>query len=171
MGVLVTAAMALGPQDIQVDSYEQAALMFVPVYGRWGVALFALALGVGCLGAAVEIGMNGAYAIAQAFGWSWGVNKKRRDAARFSAAFTVLIVLAAAIALTGYDPLRLTLISVALIVVVMPFVVLPFLVLMNDERLVKQHTSGPAGNIVLAALTILGAILALIVIPLEVLGG
>src|SRR5205085_2335716 len=30
MGVLVTAALALGPLHIRVDSYEQAALMFVP---------------------------------------------------------------------------------------------------------------------------------------------
>ena len=35
--------------------------------------------------------------------------------------------------LTGFDPLRLTLISVAFTVVVLPFIVLPFLVLMNDE--------------------------------------
>jgi hypothetical protein len=58
MGVLATAAIVLGPQHIQVDSYEQAALMFVPVYGRWAITLFALALGVGCLGAAIELTLN-----------------------------------------------------------------------------------------------------------------
>jgi Mn2+/Fe2+ NRAMP family transporter len=171
MGVLVTAAVVLGSRHIQVDSYEQAALMFVPVFGRWAVMLFALALGIGCLGAAVEIALNAGYLLAQAFGWSWGAEKKRREAARFSSAFTLVLVLALAIALTGFDPLRLTLISVALTVVIMPFVVLPFLVLMNDEELVKQHTSGAVGNAVLAALTILGAILALVVIPLEIVGG
>jgi len=171
MGVLVTAAVALGSRHIQVDSYEQAALMFVPVFGRWAVMLFALGLGIGCLGAAVEIAINAGYLLAQAFGWSWGAEKKRRETARFSSAFTLILVLALAIALTGFDPLRLTLISVALTVVIMPFVVLPFLVLMNDEELVKQHTSGTAGNAVLAALTILGAILALVVIPLEIVGG
>jgi len=62
-------------------------------------------------------------------------------------------------------------ISVALTVVVMPLMVLPFLVLMNDETFVKQHTSTAIGNGFLAALTILGALLAIVVIPLEVLGG
>jgi Mn2+/Fe2+ NRAMP family transporter len=171
MGVLVTSAAVLAPRHIQVDSYEQAALMFVPVFGRWSVTLFALALGVGCLGAAVEIALNAGYVLAQAFGCPWGVEKKRREATRFTTAFTLAVLVALAIALTGFDPLRLTLISVALTVVVMPFVVLPFLVLMNDEAFVKQHTSGPVGNGVLAALTILGAILALIVIPLEIIGG
>jgi Mn2+/Fe2+ NRAMP family transporter len=167
----VTAAVVLAPQHIRVDSYEQAALMFVPVFGGWSVILFALALGVGCLGAAVEIALNVGYVLAQAFGWPWGVEKKRRDATRFTTAFTLALVVALAIALTGFDPLRMTLISVALMVVVMPFVVLPFLVLMNDETFVKQHKSGALGNGVLAALTILGAILALVVIPLEIIGG
>jgi Mn2+/Fe2+ NRAMP family transporter len=170
MGVLVTAAVVLGPRQIRVDSYEQAALMFVPAFGPWAVTLFALSLGIGCLGAAVEVALNGGYVLAQAFGWSWGVEKKRRDTARFCGAFTLMLLLALAIGLIGFDPLRMTLISVALIVVVMPFVVLPFLVLMNDERFVKEHKSGPVGNGVLAVLTILATILALVVIPLEIFG-
>jgi Mn2+/Fe2+ NRAMP family transporter len=171
MGVLVTAALVLAPQQIQVESYEQAALMFVPVFGSWGVTLFALSLGAGCLGAAVELGLNAGNLVSQALGWPWGANKKRRETARFSLTFTGVLLLALAIAVTGFDPLRLTLISVALTVVIMPLVVLPFLVLMNDDRFVKTHTSGPIGNGLLAGLTILGAILALIVIPLEILGG
>jgi Mn2+/Fe2+ NRAMP family transporter len=77
MGVVITAAMAL--PNVQVDSYEQTSQMFVPVFGDWAVTLFALALAVGCFGAAVEIALNFGYVLAQSFGWSWGVNKKRRD--------------------------------------------------------------------------------------------
>jgi Mn2+/Fe2+ NRAMP family transporter len=157
--------------QIQVDSYEQAALMFVPVFGRWGVTLFALALGVGCFGAAVEIVLNSGYLLAESFGWSWGANRKRPDAARFTAAFTVMLLLALMVALLGFDPLQITLISVALTVVIMPVVVLPFLILLNDERYVKSHLSGSLGNGLLAALTILGAIMAIVIIPLEILGG
>jgi Mn2+/Fe2+ NRAMP family transporter len=171
MGVLVTSAIVLNPQHIRVDSYEQAALMFVPVFGRWAVTLFALSLGIGCFGAAVELALNAGYVLAQCFGWPWGANKTRRETARFASAFTIVLLLAVALALIGFDPLRVTLISVALTVVVMPVVVLPFLVLMNDENFVKEHTSGPIGNAVLAVLTVLGAIFALIVIPLELVGG
>jgi Mn2+/Fe2+ NRAMP family transporter len=171
MGVLVTAAMVLGPRHIQVDSYEQAALMFVPPFGRWAMTLFALSLGIGCFGAAVEISINGGYVAAQVFGWSWGANRPRGSAARFTAAFTIVLLVALGIAIIGFDPLKLTMISVALTVVVMPLMVLPFLVLMNDSKFVKQHTSGAIGNGLLAALTILGAVLAIVVIPLEILGG
>jgi Mn2+/Fe2+ NRAMP family transporter len=171
MGALVTAAIVLGPRHIQVASYEQAALMFVPVFGSWAVTLFALALGVGCLGAAIEITLNAGYLLAQSFGWPWGVEKKRRDVSRFVAAFSLVLLLSMGIAASGFDPLRMTLISVALTVVIMPGIVLPFLVLMNEEEYVKRHTSGAIGNGLLAALTIVGAIMAIIVVPLEIFGG
>jgi Mn2+/Fe2+ NRAMP family transporter len=171
MGVLVTSAIVLGPQHVRVESYEQAAQMFVPVFGRWAVMLFALSLGIGCFGAATEIALNAGYLLAQSFGWSWGIDKKRGDTARFTVAFTGVLLLAIGIAVLGFDPLKVTLISAALTVVIMPLVVLPFLVLMNDETYVKTHGSGPLGNGVLAALTILGALMAIVVIPLQVLGG
>jgi Mn2+/Fe2+ NRAMP family transporter len=171
MSVLVTSAVVLGPKHILVDSYEQAALMYVPVFGRWAITLFAVSLGIGCFGAAVEIALNAAYTFAQAFGWSWGANRPRRDAARFTCAFSAVLAIALLIGLIGFDPLRLTMLSVALTVVVMPFVVLPFLALMNDDKYVKEHTSGPIGNAFLAVLTLLGALLAIVVIPLELLGG
>ena len=171
MGVLVTAAIVLGPLQLRVDSYEQAALMFVPVFGHWGVTLFACALGVGCFGAAIEITLNAGYVLAQSFGWTWGVDKKRREAARFCAAFTVVLLVALAIGLLGFDPLQMTLVSVALTVVIMPLIVLPFLVLMNDDQYVKEHKAGPLANGFLAVLTVVGALMALVVIPLEIFGG
>ena len=171
MGVLVTSAMVLQAHHVVVDSYEQAALMFVPAFGRWAVTLFAAALGVGCFGAAVELALNAGYTAAQVFGWSWGANKPRRDAARFTVAFTFVLVAAAAIGVLGGDPLRLTMLSVALTVVIMPAVVLPFLALMNDPKYVKDHTSGAIGNALLAGLTVLACLLAIVVIPLELLGG
>ncbi len=171
MGVLVTSAMVLGPRHIRVDSYEQAALMFVPAFHRWAVALFAASLGIGCFGAAVEIALNAGYAFSQAFGWSWGANKPRREASRFVAAFTCVLVAAVIVAVLGFDPLRVTMISLALTVVIMPLVVLPFLVLMNDPKFVKEHTNGAVSNGVLAFITVLAALFALVVIPLEILGG
>ncbi len=171
MGVLVTSAMVLGPRHITVDSYEQAALMFVPVFHQWAVVLFALSLGIGCFGAAVEVTLNAGYAFSQALGWPWGANKPRRDATRFVAAFTLVLALGVAIAVVGFDPLRLTMIALALTVVIMPLVVLPFLVLMNDPTYVRRHTNGPIGNGLLAVITLLAALLAIVVIPLEVMGG
>ena len=171
MAILVTSAMVIQPLRIRVDSYEQAALMFVPAFGRWAVALFALSLAIGCIGAALEISLNMGYVLSQAFGWSWSANQPRGENARFSCALTFILVVGTALALLGFDPLRLTMISVALTVVVMPLMVLPFLVLMNDTRFVQTQTNTVVGNAVLAALTVVGSVLAIVVIPLEILGG
>ena len=171
MAVLVTSAMVIQPLQIRVDSYEQAALMFVPAFGRWAVALFALSLAIGCIGAALEISLNMGYVLSQVFGWSWSANRSRGENARFSCAFTFMLIAGTIVALLGFDPLRLTMISVALTVVVMPLTVLPFLVLMNDGKFVKTQTNTAVGNAVLAALTVVGSLMALVVIPLEILGG
>lgn len=171
MGVLVTSAIVFGPGHIHIESYEQAAQMLVPVFGSMGVTLFALALGIGCFGAAVEIALNTGYVLGQSFGWTWGIEKPRRTTARFTAAFSVMLLLAVCVGVLGFDPLQMTLMAVALTVVIAPVIVLPFLVLMNEERYVKRHTSGPLGNGLLAALTVLCALMALVVIPLQIIGG
>ena len=74
---------------------------------------------------------------------------RRQAAARrggFTSAFTFVLVVSVALALVGFDPLQVTMISVALTVVILPIVILPFLVLMNDPEFVKQHApaAGPA---------------------------
>jgi Mn2+/Fe2+ NRAMP family transporter len=169
MGVLVTSALTL--RGVKVESYDQAAMMFTPVFGQWGVTLFALSLGIGCFGAAVELSLKTGYDVAQSFGWAWGIERKRADTARFSMAFIIVLTLATLIGVLGLDPLRVTLTSVALTVIILPLIVLPFLVLMNEEDFVGPHRSGPIGNVVLALLTVAGGLMALVVVPLELLGG
>jgi Mn2+/Fe2+ NRAMP family transporter len=96
--------------------------------------------------------------------------KPRREA-RFSAACVAVLALAALVMLTGIDPLRLTLFSMALSVIVLPFAVFPFLVLLNDKRYVREHVNGWLGNAIVVAITVVGFLMALVVIPLEIMGG
>lgn len=70
----------------------------------------------------------------------------------------------------GLDPLKLTLFSMALTAVVLPLTVIPFLVLMNDARYVGEHVNGRVANLVVAGIVVLAAILAVVGIPLEILG-
>ena len=171
VAALVCAALVLAPQHVKVDSLEQAASVLNPILHSWGVPLFALALGIGCFGAAVEIALNAGYVAAQGFGWTWGANKHRLETARFSVAMTLMLIAGLIVAAFGFNPMRVTLISVGIAVIFMPIVVLPLLVLMNDDRFVKSHRNGPIGNAALALLVILGALLAVVVVPLQVIGG
>jgi Mn2+/Fe2+ NRAMP family transporter len=171
IAVLVVSALVLAPKGIRVDGYEQAALTLVPAFGSWGVPLFAASLGIGCFGAAVELALNLGYAYAQGLGWKWSKAAKPRDDARFSLVYTAVIAAATLIALVGVDPLRLTMLSMAVTVILMPLIVLPFLVVMNDPRYVGDHANGWIGNGVVVLVTIMGALLALLAVPLQILGG
>jgi Mn2+/Fe2+ NRAMP family transporter len=171
MGVLVCAAMVLQPRGIAADAFSQVALVLTPAFGKWGFFLFAASLGIGCLGAALEVALNMAYLLGQSMGWSWGENLKPKDGTRFSLVFTLAIVVSSLLVLLGLDPLRLTLFSMALTVLILPVLVLPFLVLMNDEQYVGRHTNGWLGNAVVGFVVVAGFLMALVAIPLQILGG
>lgn len=171
IGVLIVAALVLHPQGIHVDRYEQAALMLVPPFGWWGFMLFAASLGIACLGAALEVSLDTAYITAQTFGWNWGESKRPRDAARFSLVYTVFTFAAALLMVAGFDPLQLTLFSMALTATMLPVVIIPFLVLMNDEQYVGRHRNGWLSNSVIIFVIGLAFVLALVAIPLEIIGG
>lgn len=171
LGVLIVAALVLKPKGIQVDSYEQAALMLTQPFGYWGFILFAASLGIACFGAALEVTLDTAYIVAQALGWNWGENLKPKDAARFSLVYTVFVFLASLLMVIGIDPLQLTLFSMALTALILPPVIIPFLILMNDQSYVGKYRNGWISNSVVIFTIALAFVLAIVAIPLEVLGG
>ena len=171
LGLLIVAAVVLKPKGIQVDSYEQAALMLTEPFGYWGFILFAASLGIACFGAALEVTLDTAYIVAQAFGWNWGENLKPKEAARFTFVYTVFVFLASLLMVFGVDPLQLTLFSMAITAVILPPVIIPFLVLMNDELYVGKYRNGWISNSVVIFTIVLAFVLAIVAIPLEILGG
>ena len=171
MAVLIVAALVLHPRGIQVDSYEQAAMMLTPAFGWWGFILFAASLGIACFGAALEVSLDQAYVVAQTFGWNWGESLAPERAARFSTTYTVFIFLAALPILLGVDPLKLTIFTMALTAVILPLVIIPFLILMNDEKYLGKNRNGIIGNAVVIFVIGVSFIIAIVAIPLEIIGG
>jgi len=171
VAVLVCAALVLAPRSIEVDRYEQAALVLIPALGRWGLPLFAGTLGVCCFGAAMEVSLATAYMVAQTLGWNWGENKKPDKEARFSMVYVMMLLLGGALLLTGIDPLKLTMFAMAITAVILPLVTMPFVILLNDKQYVHEHTNGPIGNTVVILTIVLASIVAIVTIPLEIMGG
>ena len=169
--VLIVSATVFGPRGIRLESYEQIALLLTDSLGRWGFALFAASLAVACLGAALEITLALAYMVAQGFGWSWGENLGHQEAARFTATYTLTLVLAAIPVGLGLDPLRVTNVAMVLNAAALPLAVMPFLVLMNDRDYVGAHANGRLANVVVLVVTVLACVLAVVSLPLELVGG
>ena len=168
--VLVGAAMVLLPRGIRVERYEEMVPVLSVPLGQWGLYLFAASLGIACLGATLEASLSTAYELAQGFGWRWGESLAPHEAPRFALSYTVVVALAAVPTLLGVDPLKLTIFSMALTALLLPPVVVPFVILMNDRRYLGEHRNGAVSNAIVIVVIALAFVLAVVTLPLQVLG-
>lgn len=171
IAVLITSALVFLPRAIRVEHYDQLALMLVPALGRWGFFLLCASVAIACFGAAQEISLEIAYFVAQGFGWNWGKDAPPKREARFSLVYTIIIFLGMCLVLTGIDPLKLTIFSMALTAATLPVSIVPFIILMNDEHYVGEYGNGWFGNTVVLLIIGLAFVLAVVTIPLQILGG
>jgi Mn2+/Fe2+ NRAMP family transporter len=170
IAVLAGAAMVFHTRGIQIEGYEQIPLLLAEPLGRWGFILFVASLGVACFGAALEIALQIAYLVAQGFGWKWGENIKPSQAARFSLIYTVAAFLAGLLIFTGIDPLKLTIFSMALTALSLPVTVIPLLIIMNDRDYLGDNVNHWISNAAVLFVSILACIVALVAIPLQLMG-
>jgi Mn2+/Fe2+ NRAMP family transporter len=171
MAVLVVSALALQPKGIQVDTFPQAALMMTTALPRWGFYLFAFSMIFACFGAALEVSLAIAYFFSQGFGWSWSEDLEPSKNSRFAFIYTVIILLAAIPLVFGIDPIKVTMMSMALTSFTLPLAIVPFLLLMNDPIYLGKYRNGWISNSVVSIVVVISFVLALISIPLEIMGG
>ena len=170
MAVVIVAALVLAPRGITAESYQQAAAALSVPLGRWGFTLFCLSLAIGCSGAALELALDLSYIVAQTFGWDWGESSRPAKEAHFALTYTAALAIATAPSLLGIDPLKLTMFSMAITVLALPIVVGPLVVVMNDKQYLKEHTNGIVTNLAVAVIIAIAFILAILAIPVQVLG-
>lgn len=171
MAVLIVATIALRPKGIQVDTFPQAALLMTTALPKWGFYLFAVSMLFTCFGAALEISLAISYFFAQGFGWNWSEDLEPSKNSRFAFVYTLIILLAAIPLMLGVDPVKVTMISMALTSATLPFAIVPFLFLMNDPIYLGRHRNGWISNTVVSIVILVSFVLALVSIPLQIVGG
>jgi Mn2+/Fe2+ NRAMP family transporter len=169
--IVMLSALTLGPRGIQIDSYEQAAMMMLQPFGSWGIPLFAACLGTACFGASLQVALNLSYLFSQGLGWNWSENLKPHEDARFAMVYTLAIPFGAFLAVILGDPLQITTFSMALNALLAPVIVFPLLILMNDRHYVREYRNHIVGNLLVSAIILIAFLIAVVAIPLEVLGG
>jgi Mn2+/Fe2+ NRAMP family transporter len=85
--------------------------------------------------------------------------------------YTLILLLAAIPLLFGVDPIKVTMISMALTAATLPLAIVPFLFLMNDPIYLGKHQNGWVSNSVVAIVILISFVLAVISIPLQIIGG
>ena len=105
--IILATAVTLHTAGItDINTAAQAASALRPLAGNFAFLLFALGiLGVGLIGVPVLAG-SGAYALSEAMGWHWGLERKRADARGFYGVITISVLAGLVIQYSPISPMK-----------------------------------------------------------------
>jgi Mn2+/Fe2+ NRAMP family transporter len=154
--IIVATGATLFLHHVPIISAGDAAAALAPLAGRFASLLFALGLLNASLLAAAVLPLSTSYAVSEAFGWERGVNRGFREAPVFLGLYTALIVIGALTVLWPQAPLFILLWLPNVIGgMLLPVILVLMLKLVNDRRLMGDHTNGPIGNAIAIATTVI----------------
>ncbi len=159
--VLVCSA-NLHAHGVRIDTAADAAQSLKPMAGRYAAGLFAFGLLNASVFAASILPLSTAYTICEALGWESGVNKEFSQAKQFYVLYTALIAIGAGVVL--FPQISLIGIMYASQVVngiLLPVVLVCMLILVNDRKIMGDHTNSLVYNVICIALGVALAGLAL----------
>lgn len=165
--IIVACAATLFQSGIKIETAKDAALALAPLAGKYCAYLFAFGLLNASLFAASILPLSTAYVVCEGMGWEEGVDKKFSEAPMFYGLYTLLIFFGAAVVLWPRLPLIFIMfISQVVNGIVLPVILVFMLVLINNKKIMGEHTNSRGFNI-LAWLTV--AIMVLLSITLLLL--
>ena len=104
--ILATAVTLHAAGITDIETAAQAATALRPLAGDMAFLLFAIGIiGVGLVGVPVLAGAAG-YALSEAMGWKWGLERRVRDARGFYAVISISILSALAIQYSPINPMK-----------------------------------------------------------------
>ncbi len=104
--ILATAVTLNAAGTTDIETAAQAASALRPLAGDLASVLFALGiLGVGLIGVPVLAG-SGGYALCEAMGWKWGLERKATDARGFYGVIAVSVLLGLVIQFSPISPMK-----------------------------------------------------------------
>lgn len=169
--IIISTAAVLYKHGIHITDAKDAAMALRPLAGDLAQFLFAFGLFSASMLGAFILPMATSYAICEAFGWESGFNTTWREAKHFYGIILAAILIPAIIVLMP----RISLIKVMIFSqdingILLPFILIFVMLIINNKRIMGEHTNKPIGNII-AWLTIIGIIAAtLVLVVTSVLG-
>jgi Mn2+/Fe2+ NRAMP family transporter len=145
--IILVCAETLFKNGIRVETAKEAALSLKPLAGKYCTYLFAFGLLNASLFAASILPLSTTYLICEGLGWEVGIDKKFAEAPQFYGFYSLMIFLGAGLILYPELPLiPIMYISQVINGMVLPFILIFMLLLINDKKLMGQHTNGPIFN-------------------------
>jgi NRAMP (natural resistance-associated macrophage protein)-like metal ion transporter len=163
--IILVCAETLFKNGIRVETAKEAALSLKPLAGKYCTFLFAFGLLNASLFAASILPLSTTYLICEGLGWEVGIDKKFAEAPQFYGFYSLMIFLGAGLILyPGLPLIPIMYISQVINGMVLPFILIFMLLLINDKKLMGEHTNGPIFNVVawLTSLVMIGFTLLLL---------
>jgi NRAMP (natural resistance-associated macrophage protein)-like metal ion transporter len=146
--IFTTAATLFTTGKHDVQSTTDAAQALRPLAGQFASLLLALGLiGSGCLSVPVLTG-SAAYALAEAFGWSYGLEKKLRRAKHFYIIITLAMFIGMGLSLVGINPIMALFWSAVINGVLAPPLLLLLMLITMNSKIMKERVNNRWLNIV-----------------------
>jgi Mn2+/Fe2+ NRAMP family transporter len=161
-------SLVLGPKSIEVTQLYQSGLPTAAALGRAGLGIAILGFVACTLGAAVETMLSCGYMVGQYFGWAWGKMVRPREDARFHLVVLGSMIVAALIALSGFDPVELTEYVVVFSAAALPLTYFPVLVVANDPDYMGDKTNGRLTNVLGFVFLLIVAVISVATLPLMI---
>lgn len=154
--VILTTALTLHAHGIvDIQTSRQAAAALRPFAGHLAATLYTLGLvGVGCL-AIPTLSGSAAYAFAETFRWSEGLDEKVGGARGFYLVVVASTAAGVALDFADINPIRALFWSAVVNGLLAPFLLAGILVVASDRRLMHGQPSSLLGRIVVGATALL----------------
>ncbi|HUO23068.1 MAG TPA: divalent metal cation transporter [Caulobacteraceae bacterium] len=141
--MLATAVTLHAAGVTEIQTAAQAASALRPLAGDFAFLLFALGiLGVGLIGVPVLAG-SGGYAMAEAMGWAWGLERRTRDARGFYGVIAVSVLLGLVIQYSPISPMRALFWSAVVNGVVAVPLLIVIILLASRRSVMGPYTASP----------------------------
>ena len=145
--IILVCAETLFKHGVRIETAKDAALSLAPLAGKYCTYLFAIGLVNASLFAASILPLSTTYLICEGLGWEAGLDKKFAEAPQFYGFYSLMIFLGAGIILYPNVPLiPIMYFSQVVNGMVLPVVLIFMLLLINDKKLMMDHTNGPIFN-------------------------
>jgi NRAMP (natural resistance-associated macrophage protein)-like metal ion transporter len=162
--IIVTCGALLFPHGIRINEASEASLALKPLAGDYASLIFGISLANASLLGAIIVPLATAYYICEAMGWEAGINKSFSEAPQFMWIYTLMIVFSSLLILMPGAPLVSIMVTSSVINgLVLPFVLVYAIALVNDKKLMGEHTNPSVYNYVawatIAVVIVLTAVL------------
>ncbi len=166
--ILTTGATLNAAGKTEIATAADAAAALKPLAGPLASLVFAVGIiGTGVLAIPILTG-SAAYAFAECFDWTEGLDSRFREAWRFYAVIGCGTLIGIVLTLVGIDPIRALIWTAQLNGITAPPLMMLILILCNDRDLMGPHVNGLGKNLIGGSAVLLMTVAA---VALFVVGG